>query len=181
MIDWHSLPFLAAWMMNVRTPYLKISVPFPLLAVPHESAIILVHLTHSSMNVGCIALFRIKKSNYSTHFIFGEGLVLSMLTYSLRTQNGRVPYYSIDGRTRDTVQHICAKCHLSFTVILVSRPIWPWKNSPPIITHNIWNNLQKLRCFSLLRSHSLLFILFGYLFLDFVVFRRFCSSNKKQK
>ena len=38
----------------------------------------------------------------------------------------------IDGHSRDIAQHICAKVHLILTVVLISRSIGPWKNSPRI-------------------------------------------------
>ena len=70
---------------------------------------------------------------YALH-IWRETIVLGMFTGSLRAQNWHVRCVAIDGHTRDIVQHICAKFHLSLTVVLISRPIGPWKK----------NNLRKL-------------------------------------
>ena len=83
-----------------------------------------VHITHSSMNFCCIAPLCIKKPNYSVHFTF---MVLCMFTFSLRAHNWQVRCDTIEGLTTDIVQHICAKLQLSFTIVLISRPIGPFK------------------------------------------------------
>ena len=38
---------------------------------------------------------------------------------------------AIDWNTRDIAQHICAKLHPILTVVLISRPIGPWKKNSP--------------------------------------------------
>ena len=71
--------------------------------------------------------------------IWRETIVLGMFTGSLRAQNWHVLCVAIDGHTRDIAQHICAKMHLNLTVVLISRPIGPWKkNSPRIIFIHGW-------------------------------------------
>ena len=65
-----------------------------------------------------------------TPHLAGDCIVLGMLTGSLGAQNSRVLCVAIDGHTRDIAQHICAKLHLILTVVLISRQIGPWKNSP---------------------------------------------------
>ena len=62
-----------------------------------------------------------------TSHLAGDSIVLGMFTCSLRAQNWQVWCDAIDGRTRDTGQHICVQLHLIFTVVLISRPIGPWK------------------------------------------------------
>ena len=64
-IGWQSLP---SCIMNSCMPYLNVSAPLPHFAVTH--IYFTLSVTHSSMNVGCIALQSMKKSNYSTYFIF---------------------------------------------------------------------------------------------------------------
>ena len=80
-------------------------------------------------------LFWIKELNYSTHFTFGRRLYcfrhVHVLTICI--QNWQVQCDMIDGYSRDTAQHICAKLHLFFTVVLISRPIGSWKK---FLTYN---------------------------------------------
>ena len=49
----------------------------------------------------------------------------------LRVQDWQERCVAIDGHTRDIAQHICAKMHLNLTVLLISRPIGPWKKNSP--------------------------------------------------
>ena len=60
-------------------------------------------------------------------------IVLSRFTASLRTYNWQMRCVAIDEHIRNIAQHICAKLNLILTVVLISRPIGPWKNSPLII------------------------------------------------
>ena len=72
-------------------------------------------------------IFWIKKSNYSTQSIFGGRLLFYACLrahYALRTDKCNV---SRSTGIRDIAQHICAKLHLTLTVVLISRSIGPWK------------------------------------------------------
>ena len=76
-------------------------------------------------------LFWIKESNYCTHSTFrGRLYFLGMFADSQRAQNWQVRCVAIGGHTRGIAQHICANLHLIVTVVLISRPIGPEKNSP---------------------------------------------------
>ena len=57
----------------------------------------------------------------------GASIILGVFTCSLCARNWQMPRDSFDVRTRDTAQHISAKLHLIFTVVLISRQIGPWK------------------------------------------------------
>ena len=59
---------------------------------------------------------------YTWH-LAGDCIVLGMLTCSLPAKNWQVLNDMIDGHTTHTVQQICTKRHLIFTVVLVSWPI----------------------------------------------------------
>ena len=94
--------------------------------------------TISEDNILC-RLFWIKKSNYSMHSTFGRTLYcFRMFTGSLRTQNWQVRCVVIDGHTRDIAQHICAKLHLILTVVLILRPIGPWKKIVLVVALSMW-------------------------------------------
>ena len=66
--------------------------------------------------------------------IWRETIVLDMFTGSLRAQNWQVRCVAIDEHTRDIAQHIYAKLHLILTVVVISRPIGPWKSNSPRTT-----------------------------------------------
>ena len=59
--------------------------------------------------------------------IWRETIVLGMFTGSLCVQNWQMRCVAIDRYTRDIAQQICAKLHLIFTVVLISRQIGFWK------------------------------------------------------
>ena len=81
--------------------------------------------------------FWIKEPNYSsTPHLAGDSIILGMFTGSLRAQNWQVRCVAFDGNTRDIAQHICAKVHLILIVVLISRPIGPWKKNSPRIFQN---------------------------------------------
>ena len=65
--------------------------------------------------------------------IWRETIVLGMVTGSLSAQNWQVRCIAIDGYTRDIAQHICAKLYLILTVVLISRPIGPWKKKKVLV------------------------------------------------
>ena len=62
-----------------------------------------------------------------------ETIVLGMFTGSLHAQNWQVWCVAINGHTRDIVQHICTKLHLILIVVLILRPIGPWKKIALIV------------------------------------------------
>ena len=69
---------------------------------------------------------------------------LGTFTDSLRAQNWQVRCVAIDGHTRDIAQHICAKLHLILTVVLISRPIGPWKNYPRMLSNALHLTIKSL-------------------------------------
>ena len=68
-----------------------------------------------------------------TSYLAGDPTVLGMFTCSLRAQNWPVRSEVNDGHTRGIEQHLCAKRHLIFTVVLISRPMGPWKQIAYVI------------------------------------------------
>ena len=81
------------------------------------------HITRSTMNFSCIAPLHIKKSNYSTHFTFDGRLYCVRHVYVL------------------IAQHICAKLHLIFTVLLISRLIGSWEKETPYVQYKAYNSM----------------------------------------
>ena len=65
--------------------------------------------------------------------IWQKTFILGMFMCLLCAQNWQMLCVAIDEHTRNIVQHICTKVHLILTVVLISRPIGPWKNSLPNI------------------------------------------------
>ena len=91
----------------------------------------------------------IKKDNtwgqHPTSLFLNKGIesqhalhIWRMFTGSLRAQNWQVLCVAIDGHAGEIVQHSCAKLHLILTVVLISRPIGPWKKNSPRI--KFWRN-----------------------------------------
>ena len=78
------------------------------------------------------SLFLNEGIELQTHSTFGGRLYCFMHVYGLITRSElKVRCVAIDGHTRDIAQHICAKMHLNLTVVLISRPIGPWKKNSP--------------------------------------------------